>query len=1078
MSTHRTTLQGDAPGPPKPVRLSTQLELGEATYSSILHSIDQGFCIIQVLFDDAHRPCDYRFLETNPTFETQTGLMDPVGKTALQMVPDLEPYWIEMYGKLALTGEAARFVHPAPSMGRCFDAYAFRIGDPESRLVAVIFTDITERKQVEEALAEDRQRQTYLLRLTDRLRPLGSAAEVLHEAARVLGEHLNVARVGYAEDQGDDATLCVRRNYVHGVRGLEGPYRYEDYGAELLAEMRSGRIVRHDDIPNDHHLSSAEKAAHLALAVAAKVDVPLVKDGRLVALLFVHHDRPRRWTDAEVALMRETAERTWDAVERARAEAELRQSRTRLEAALRIARLGTFEWDLGSNAVTLDDRSRQIFEFDAGEGAEAGQLFARIHPDDRERVRREMLRSEKGAAPLETEFRILWPEGETRTIVSLNDSIRDSEGKAIRVFGVFGDVTARRHADVQLAKVTAESARRKRLYETILSNTPDFAYVFGLDRRFMYANEVLLKMWGKTWDEAIGKTCLELGYPDWHAEMHDREIEQVKATKQPIRGEVPFHGTFGPRIYDYIFVPVLGPDGEVEAVAGTTRDVTERKLAEEQLRASEERFRAFMDFSPTVSWITDTEGQIRYLSATYTQTFQVPEGNLIGASVYDMYPREFAEEYLNNIRSVNQSGKPLETMERAPRRDGSIGRFLVYKFPLPEPGLVGGVAVDITERLDAEEKLREADRKKDEFLALLAHELRNPLAPLRNGLHVLRLADNNPDMADKARGMMERQLSHMVRLIDDLLDVSRISSGKLALRKERVTLSEVIAAAVETARPLIDAAGHELAVRLPGELIVIEGDLTRLAQVFSNLLANSAKYTPRGGRISIEATGHGDHVEIRVADNGIGIPAESLPRIFDMFSQVDRSIERSTGGLGIGLALVRGLVDMHGGTVSASSEGADRGSTFFVNLPMLSSTHSASHAPTPVGPSHASHRRVLVVDDNRDSAESMAMMLHLLAAEVYLAHDGIEAVAAAEHHRPEIVLMDVGMPRLNGLDATRRIREQPWGRDMTIIALTGWGQDSDRLRSREAGCDGHLVKPVELSEMEQLLARLASGRSR
>jgi CheY-like chemotaxis protein len=326
--------------------------------------------------------------------------------------------------------------------------------------------------------------------------------------------------------------------------------------------------------------------------------------------------------------------------------------------------------------------------------------------------------------------------------------------------------------------------------------------------------------------------------------------------------------------------------------------------------------------------------------------------------------------------------------------------------------------------------------------------------------------------------MMERQLGHMVRLIDDLLDVSRISRNKMELRRARVLLADVASSAVETARPAVEEAGHELTVSLPPEPVHLDADLTRLAQVFGNLLSNSAKYTPRGGHIWLSAGRRGQEVVVSVRDNGIGIPAESLRSIFDMFSQVDRSIERSTGGLGIGLALVKGLVEMHGGSVTAESPGLGQGSTFTVRLPVLEERAGAApETPAEDGPRAAgARRRILVVDDNRDSAASMAMMLQLTGNEVRTAHDGIEAVEVAEVFRPEVILMDVGMPRLNGYEATRRIREQPWGRPVIIVALTGWGQEGDKLQARESGCNGHLVKPVSLPELERLLAEAEASR--
>ncbi len=418
---------------------------------------------------------------------------------------------------------------------------------------------------------------------------------------------------------------------------------------------------------------------------------------------------------------------------------------------------------------------------------------------------------------------------------------------------------------------------------------------------------------------------------------------------------------------------------------------------------------------------------------------------------------------------VSRGGRNLGLIRVSDKDDGDFSES--EEAALVQLAHVASVAIE-NARLYGE--LREADRRKDEFLALLAHELRNPLAPLRNGLQIMRLAEADRDAVAQARAMMDRQLGHMVRLIDDLLDVSRISRGKMELRRSRVLLADVVSSAVETARPLIEAGGHRLAVSLPPGPVPLDADLTRLAQVFGNLLTNSAKYTPRGGHIRLDAERHLGEVVVSVQDDGIGIPAEALGRVFDMFSQVDRSVERSSGGLGIGLALVKGLVEMHGGTVAAESPGPGRGSTFTVRLPAPEggpgpvSQGGAEGPPTGRGP----RRRVLVVDDSRDTAESMAAMLRLLGDEVRTAHDGAEAVRAAEEFRPEVILMDVGMPRLNGLEATRQIRERPWGRGVVIVALTGWGQEADRERSREAGCDGHLVKPVNLPDLQKLLREL------
>jgi CheY-like chemotaxis protein len=321
---------------------------------------------------------------------------------------------------------------------------------------------------------------------------------------------------------------------------------------------------------------------------------------------------------------------------------------------------------------------------------------------------------------------------------------------------------------------------------------------------------------------------------------------------------------------------------------------------------------------------------------------------------------------------------------------------------------------------------------------------------------------------------MDRQLTHMVRLIDDLLDVSRISTNRLNLQKKPVLLGDVVAHALEAVGPAMQAAGHVLEVRLPETPVVLDADLTRLAQVFGNLLSNSAKYTPPGGQISLRAEVQGPELVVTVKDSGIGIPTYALPRVFEMFSQVDRNVERGAGGLGIGLALVKGLVESHGGAVRAESAGPGQGSTFIVTLPIHRDGEALTSTTTPAVETDAvpARRRVVIADDSVDGAEAMAELLEALGNEAHIAHDGVSVVKLVERVRPQLVLMDVGMPGQNGLDATRQIREQPWGQQVTIIALTGWGQDADRQRSHQAGCDGHLVKPLDFTKLEKLLREL------
>ena len=372
------------------------------------------------------------------------------------------------------------------------------------------------------------------------------------------------------------------------------------------------------------------------------------------------------------------------------------------------------------------------------------------------------------------------------------------------------------------------------------------------------------------------------------------------------------------------------------------------------------------------------------------------------------------------------------------------------------------------------EQLREADRRKNEFLAVLAHELRNPLAPLRNGLHILKLKSDSAAMVSETVSMMDRQMTHLVRLVDDLLDVSRITSGKLELRRRKVLLTEVLESAVEASRAFIEDHGHELVLDLRVHNLWVDGDPDRLAQVFSNLLFNSAKYTERGGRITLSLQRENSETVVTVQDNGIGIPPSSFEEVFDMFSQVRSPEARATEGLGIGLSLARTLVQRHGGSILAFSEGLGKGSRFTVRLPLVEGPVATLDAEVPLPTAHSPGQRVLVVDDNIDAVTSLALLLEMEECEVRTAADGEEAVEQVQAFQPEIIFMDLAMPRLDGVAATRRIRALPQCQQVRIVALTGWGQATDRQRTRDAGMDQHLVKPVSLAALRSVLA--ATGR--
>ncbi|WP_158307844.1 hybrid sensor histidine kinase/response regulator [Ramlibacter tataouinensis] len=516
----------------------------------------------------------------------------------------------------------------------------------------------------------------------------------------------------------------------------------------------------------------------------------------------------------------------------------------------------------------------------------------------------------------------------------------------------FRDATEPKRLQAERERLIAASETQRRIYETALNSTPDFVYVFDLDHRAIYANEALLKVWGV--DDVRGKRWMDLGYEQWHADRHDAEIDEVIRTRAPVRGEIPFTGTNGTRVYDYIFAPVLGPGGEVVAIAGTTRDVTDRQAAEQALR------------------------------------------------------------------------------EQAAR-------------------------------------LAESDRAKDEFLATLSHELRNPLAPLRNSLALLRRVDGANPKTERIQVIMERQLNHMVRLVDDLLEISRISRGALSLRKEPVEVSTIVHNALETSEPLIQAAGHRLALELAAAPLWVEGDPVRLAQIVANLLNNAAKYSHEGGHITVRSWAEDGHAVVSLRDTGLGIEPEALPRMFEMFSRGHRDSGRPQGGLGIGLALSRRLAQMHGGTLEGYSEGLGKGSEFVLRLPLAQHERHAAPGPAASGPQDLDRITVLVVDDNHDAGDSLGEILGYLGADVRIARGGREALQVFADFQPRVVLLDIGMPEMNGYEVAQAIRAGFPDSPATLVALTGWGQDSDRRRAQDAGFDHHLVKPADIDGLQALL---------
>jgi PAS domain S-box-containing protein len=652
-------------------------------------------------------------------------------------------------------------------------------------------------------------------------------------------------------------------------------------------------------------------------------------------------------------------------------------------------------------------------------------------------------------------------DGSERHIDYTATPLRGHDGRTVGCVVILRDVSERRRAELALERSEREST-------DFFENATVALHWIGPDGVIIRANPAELSMLGYTREEYVGQHISKFHVDrDVIDDALARLFRGDALSKFPSRMRCK-NGSIKKVVIDS---SSLWENGRFVHSRCLMFDVTEQKR-EEETRSLLAAIVAASDdaiVSMTLDGIILTWNQGAQRLLGYSQS------EAMGRSIDLIVPSEFRHEERQILERISQGDRVdhFETIRLT--KDGRRLDISLTVSPIrDESGRVIGaskVARDITERKQLDTALREADRRKDEFLATLAHELRNPLAPIRHSLEILLRSEGDPTLFRHATDILGRQLSHMVRLVDDLLDVSRITRDKLQLRKTRVDLISIINHAVEATRPQAERDQQVFEVSMPDQPIYLDGDSVRLTQVFSNLLNNACQYTEPGGHIWLTVGRDGAEVVVVIRDSGIGMPADQLDGIFEMFTQVDDESERPRRGLGIGLTLVRRLVQLHGGTVTARSEGRGLGSEFELRLP-LSETPPEFKATVPARAADPTARRILVVDDNLDSAESIATLLQLSGHRTFVVHDGLSAVEAAEHLRPDVVLLDVGLPKLNGIDACRQIRSHTWGKGIVIVALTGWGQESDRRKTREAGFDAHLVKPVEYGDLLQLLTGL------
>jgi PAS domain S-box-containing protein len=650
--------------------------------------------------------------------------------------------------------------------------------------------------------------------------------------------------------------------------------------------------------------------------------------------------------------------------------------------------------------------------------------------------------------------------------------IKDAAGETIAINVVVEEITERKQTEEALAHLAAIVASST---DAIISKT-----LTGIVTSWNRSAE---RIFGYTAEEMIGQPILRLIPIDRHDE-EDHILARLRRGEQVGHFEtVRLTKSGRPIEVELSISPVTDRAGKIIGASKIVRDVTERKRAEALLRDHARQLSLITDTAPVFIAYCDVDSRYKFVNAAYADRFGLKPQDCVGERIADVVGDDAYESLREYIDAVLR-GERIEFDTAVPY--AALGERFMHCSYAPEFDVTGCVVgfvaaiSDITERKrveealrTSEEKLKEADRRKDEFLAMLAHELRNPLAPIANAVHLLRQNRAENPVQEQARAIIERQSARLARLVDDLLEVSRITTGRIRLHMERVVIGGIVQRAVETVRPLIEQHRHALSLSLPTEPIWLYADAARLEQVVVNLLTNAVKYTDDDGRIELEVRCEGNDVVLSVRDNGIGIDPELLPRVFDLFTQAERSLDRAHGGLGIGLSLVQRLVSMHGGTVVANST-LGQGSEFMVRVPA---------AVAPVAPAEANAAsndvatvhplRILVVDDNVDAARSMAMLLEVSGHVVWLAHDGVAAVAAAAEYRPHVLFLDIGLPKLDGYRVAECLRSNAATRDIVLVAITGYGQAADREQARAAGFDHHLVKPVDFPSVEEILAQIS-----
>ncbi|HSV36586.1 MAG TPA: GAF domain-containing protein, partial [Ramlibacter sp.] len=838
-------------------------------------------------------------------------------------------------------------------------------------------------------------RQAFRLTLADELRELGSPQEILVRASRRLGEYLDAARVGYVEVNDAEGQFTVRHDWTASdLAPLTGQTMdYDDFGPRTLEDLRAGLILKLEDTARDER-SAAFAHSYEAIGVRSVLGVPLVKDGRLCAVLRIHHREPHRWTDEEVVLAQDTAERTWAAVERARAE---EQRRAAEEALLSNAKLQAFQ-------IELSDTLRML--------SEPGDIIA----------------------------------------------------ASTALLGRYLDVSRVLFAQVNEAKASFDVQ-----YGWTAPGVPGMAGRISQVHHFGAGALAQLRA-----GQAVAVDDVER---DERTSAHLRAFASMG-----VRSFLALPLVRGGRLSIVLLLHRQEPCRWQQQEVQRARDMAERAWsgveaarAQAALRAERDQSRYVFDSMTEGFAMLDPDCTLVQMNAEGRRISRVTSGDVIGRKVWEVFPKVVNSGLHELYEQVMVTGKGSSIEYKRVLDGDEISWMEVRAYP----ALDGGLAVfyrDINERKRGEQKLKEADRRKDEFLAMLAHELRNPLAPIAAAAELLSRSELDSYDLKHSSDVIARQVAHMTSLVNDLLDISRVTGGLVAIERVPLDMNEILPEALEQVSPLIRTRAHQLIVNHAPGPAWVWGDRTRLVQVIANLLNNAAKYTPAGGQIDVGIEVRPGHVAMSVRDDGIGMSPDLVESAFELFAQAERSPDRTEGGLGIGLALVRAIVALHGGTVTARSDGIGRGSEFLVLLPEAGDKRPPAAPSTSVSlsPANTPELKVLIVDDNVDAGRMLAMLMKLAGHRAFVEHIPQHALEMARLLQPDVCLLDIGLPGMSGNEVARRLRALPETSGALLIAVTGYSRGPNGEGAVAPEFDHHLIKPIESGRLLALLRQIGA----